>query len=513
MALLDIFKGRAQPEPAVAAKAYTADVGVNSEGENLRAFDNSNITFNTPLGDVDIDSVLRDKQRYIFDLYKLSDYYTDSDPIVHGIIKNVYVPFTSTKYFLTCPNTKTIAIFEDYYKQIRLNELMDDIFLQKYKYNNVFVYIWNGVPMTLPPHKCTIANVMLNGEPVVDFKVDSIQIEFKQRLYSLYNTTNVSDEKFEEVLEGYPPEIADAIRNRKQYARLAPENVFVLQGLKEGWMRYAVPWIASALMALAKKELISKYETSLLNLGSRSFLHVTYGDDKMDMLPDANQLRSVKQIFSSAMKNSPLAVTNYLAKATPVQADLSDLYQWPLYANVNADILSAGGISGIIVNGASEEGSTFASAQVSVQSVMNRINATRAEFEVFMAKLNKRLIEDIRLVKTNNLKNVPEFHFVPTDMNGEKEIKETCEKLWTEGLVSTYTMLKTFGYSLTEERKNRETEASDGTDEVMSPRQIQPQAESAGPGRPKLDDDERNSDPDNAIRSKQSKDSADGDIE
>jgi len=75
-----------------------------------------------------------------------------------------------------------------------------------------------------------------------------------------------------------------------------------------------------------------------------------------------------------------------------VQADLSSLYQWPLYEQVNADILAAGGVAEIIVNGASEDGSTFASAQVSMQAAASRIEAARHEFEDFMNKLNKRLV-------------------------------------------------------------------------------------------------------------------------
>lgn len=91
------------------------------------------------------------------------------------------------------------------------------------------------------------------------------------------------------------------------------------------------------------------------------------------MYPDIGQLRAIRNIISSAMSGTPLAVTNHLADCKVVQADLNHLYQWPLYEQVNADILAAGGVAGIIVNGASEDGSTFASAQVSMQAAAARI--------------------------------------------------------------------------------------------------------------------------------------------
>lgn len=512
----------AQPESGEAPVRKTVIGAANQTESSLRAFDNSNVTYSSDLASANYDAILRDKQSNINTLYQLADYYCDADPIVRGIVKGVYVPFSSTKWHLTGDNPKTIAIFEEQYRKMRLDELIDDMFLQYWKYNNVYTYIWKGNIMTLPPHKCRIGNTMLNGTPIVDFNVQDLQTEFKERTYSVREASGVKDDNIERILKGYPPEIAKAIASGDQYAQLDPNNVHVLQGSKEGWTRYAIPWIASALPALAKKELISNYETSLLNLGARSFLHVTYGDSTkgQDMLPDGEQLREVRGIFASAMAQNPLAVTNHLVKAEIIQADLSDLYQWPLYEQVNADILAAGGVAGIIVNGNSEDGSTFASAQVSMQAAASRINAARKEFEQFMNKVNQRLVEDLKLVRTNNLKDIPEFHFVPMDMNGDKEFRAACDKLWQQGLVSTRTLMEVSGFNLAKEKERRETEASDGTDEIMISRQMQQAApnqdassEDAGNdekkvGRPKLDNDERHSDPDNAERSKQAKDAA-----
>lgn len=483
---------------------------------SLRAFDNSNVTYSGDPGSVDYQAILRDKQGNIDTLYQLADYYCDADPVVHGIIKGVYVPFSSTQWYLTGSNEKTIAIFEEQYKKMRIDELLDDMFLQYWKYGNVYTYTWQGNVMTLPPHKCKIGNTLLNGTPIVDFNVQDLQNEFRERTYSVNEISGLKDDELDRFLKGYPPEIAKAVKSGDQYAQLDPNNVHVLQAAKEGWSRYAIPWIASALPALAKKELISKYETSLLNLGQRSFVHVTYGDSTkgQEMLPDGNQLREVRNIFYSAMQNNPLAVTNHLAAAKVIQADLSDLYQWPLYDQVNTDILASGGVAGIIVNGNSEDGSTFASAQVSKEAAASRIEAARNEVARFMNKVNQRLVEDLKLVRTNNLKDIPEFHFVSMD---KAAFREACDKLWQQGLVSTRTLMEVSGFNLAKEKDRRQEEQSDGTDQIMVPHQVQQTAaspsdandsEESNTGRPKMTDDERNSDPDNAERSKQSKDAA-----
>lgn len=491
-------------------------VGANSEdGTNIMTFDNSNITYKSHLTDIEYDSLLRDKQKNIFNLYSLADYYTDQDPIVHGINKHVYVPFSTGGYFLT-GSKKTIEIFKEYYKKIHLRELIDDCFLQYYKYSNVFVYVYNGVAITLPPHKCVIAGVRFDGTPVVDFNVTSIQNEYRTKTYSTTDQPGTKDDYLQDVLDGYPPEVSEAIRLRKDYARLDPHNTFVIQGSKEGWQRYSIPWIASALTALAKKERINEYETALLNIGSRAFVHVMYGDSTrgQEMYPDKEQLSAVRNIFSNAMSGKPLAVTNHLAKADVVQADLGDLYQYPLYTQVNSDILAAGGIAGIIVNGESEEGSTFASAQVSMQAAANRIESARKEFEDFMNKFNNRIVEDIRIIKTNNLKQIPEFHFEPLSLNGEKDLREVCERLWTLGVLPTKTMLERNGYNYEQQIDLIKQEVEDGVDQLVIPRTNRTNdTNNDQGGRPALTDEERTSDPENSIRSKQAKDAADGNID
>lgn len=124
-----------------------------------------------------------------------------------------------------------------------------------------------------------------------------------------------------------------------------------------------------------------------------------------------------------------------------------------------------------------------------------------------MNKVNARLVEDIKLIHTNNLKDIPEFHFAPLDLAGNKSMLETCEKLWKSGVVSTKTYLEMNGYNLAKEKDQRETEGSDGTDEVFTSRETksasQPSSsESSGTST------DLQSDPDASRRGKQPKPSS-----
>lgn len=497
MGLFDRIFNRRVPEASAPVNPRTIVVGASTPDDTFQSFDNSNITFSGELAGYDYTSILRNKQDNIISLYQIADYYADADPIIRGIIEHVYIPYsTCSAWYLTGSKEKTYALYEEQYKRMRLREKMSGIFKELWKYSNVCCYLHEGDLITLPVHKWRIGNVTFNGTPIVEYDCQSIINELRMKGYSVREDF-VKDGEKDTILKGYPEEVQKAIVSGEQYAQLNPEYTFVLQSPKEGWMRYAIPFIASCLPALAKKELISAYETAILNIGKRSFVHVTYGESNktQDILPDDKQLAQVYRLFQRGMSGFPLVVTNHLAKANLIQADLDDLFQWDKYRDVNNDILSAGGVSGVIVSGLSEDGSTFASAQVSMQTAETRINAARDEFCEMMTKINEKLTEFIP--GTYNLKEIPEFKFQPLTMEGKKAMREKCIELWTKGVVSTKTMMTTNGYSFEAEKTQREKESSDGTDEVFVARDSKTEQNSneTKQGRPTKDDSERQSDP------------------
>ena len=359
---------------------------------------------------------------------------------------------------------------------------------------------------------------MVAGEPVVEFNALQVAVDLGYRRYFDSLREWVQDERFEVMLKGYPPEVKTALKDGKEWVQLNPMRTFVLQDIKEDWLRYAIPIIAGALIALSKKEKISNYEDSTLNMMVHSFLHVQYGDPAKgsDYMPNKNELTALNNLFKSAMgKNGTgIATTNIFAKAQFIQPDLNDLFDNDLYSEVNNEILSAGGISGIIVNGLAQDGSSFASAQVSMQTAALRIKQARDNFCELMNKINVRL--NGGFLPRSKDENVPKFTFPPVDLTGTGKLYETCLNLWKEGVLSTKTLMETSGYDMEQECERRKDEEEKGICKTLSPRE-DTKTESNTPtggtstgkvGRPTLDDNERHSDPADAVTGKQPKPSA-----
>lgn len=223
-------------------------------------------------------------------------------------------------------------------------------------------------------------------------------------------------------------------------------------------------------------------------------MHVTYGDPKSDIMPDITQLNAVNSLFRRAMTGSALATTNHLCKAEVIQPDLNEMFSDDKYRDVNAEILSAGGISGIIVSGRAEDGSNFASAQVSMQTAAMRIQQARDDFCELMNRVNERLNGKHGSITHSAPGNIPQFTFPPVDLTDSQKFQEVCRDLWQKGVVSTRTMLQTHGYDMDQEleRKKAEAPVVPPTTQPSEPAQTQ---EEDGRGRPEMDDTERNSDP------------------
>lgn len=134
-----------------------------------------------------------------------------------------------------------------------------------------------------------------------------------------------------------------------------------------------------------------------------------------------------------------------------IQLDTKELFQYDKYRDVNAEILASGGVSGIIVSGRAEDGSTFASAQVSIQTVAMRIQQAKDNFCEMMNKVNRRLCEGKDAVIRVPAGTVPRFTFPPTDLSNSTKLQEACYKLWKDGVLSNSTMLKVHGYDMEQE--------------------------------------------------------------
>ena len=464
-----------------------------------------------------MDSILRQKQEHINDIYQLCDYFVDAEELVNGAVRQIYVPFSLTDgWYLRGGNDKTRAKYEEWFKYIHLNEKLESWFYQYYLFANTYFSLMDDSDLvTLPPHLCRVSNVKINGNPLVEFNARSIKQDIRRQGQKALKKF-IDDDELDVRLGGLPREVTEALKSNREYVQLDPKTTFLWQASKPEWTRYAMPMIVPALKPLARKALIGEYETALLNLAAASFVHASVGaPPDSNMVADNIILNAIMNITKAAMKaGGGIAVTNDWVKYEVIQPDVDKLFDNDKYQDVNEDILGALGINNSVTSGG-DSSISFGSSQISTKLVSLRITAARRSF----CELMNRIIRAINgspygLPRTTDSK-LPEFVMPISDLTKVAAFQEACLKLWESGNVSRTTLMDTYNLDADKEFELKKREKEAGYDEVFTKPGETPQtnapAEDAGSdnggtiGRPTMDDGERNSDPGNAETGRQEK--------
>jgi hypothetical protein len=440
-----------------------ADLSKPNTYNQIFAYDNKDFTFRGELKNYNYNNILKDKQNYIGKLMELAAYYIDADDIVSGVVKRVLTPFSlSCGWKLKGVSEKTKQKYIEHYENVGFLDVAKSIFYELYTFANCYIYFMpDGRLITLPPHRIRISDIMVNGEPVIEFNV----IELNKR--SHYGTKEGFIDTLITKYQGYPPEINIELKNGNTGAwiQLDPDNTFVLQESKPMWQKYAIPFISTCLKPLAKKELISYYEDVQLNIGAKGFLHAKLGHDELLPTPNQSQLNATAKIFQDALNKFPLAVTSHFVEAQFISIDTKGMFDKSKYAEVNSHIMASGGISPLVTTGESNGGS-FAEANVSVETAAQRILQNQQNFSEMMKKYNRKLA----LMWRVSDKRVPIFAFNEVNLLNSAKFRGEAFQLWQQGNLSRQTLLNDYyNMDYEQEKERRQQESKSGDNEIFTP--------------------------------------------
>jgi hypothetical protein len=180
--------------------------------------------------------------------------------------------------------------------------------------------------------------------------------------------------------------------------------------------------------------------------------------------PTRGQLDATAKIFQEALNKFPLAVTSHFVEAEFISIDTKGMFDKSKYTDVNAQILSSGGISPLIVSGESNGGS-FAEANINVSTAKQRIKQNQNNFGQMMKKYNKKLADLWRVGKNR----IPSFGFNEIDLMDDSQIKTEAFTIWQQGCISRTTLLEEHGYDIEQEYERRKDEDKRGFEELFAP--------------------------------------------
>lgn len=479
----------------------TSFVVAESLNDVSGAFNDQSITYNGSLTGTNYETILRQKEQNINTLYQLGDYFADADDLVNGAIHHVLVPFSTLDgYYLEGGEEKTRAKYEEWFERISLDTKLRSWFYQYYVFSNVYYSLMeDGDLVTLPPHMMRVSNVLIHGNPLVEFNVRALKQSMRKNSQKALKKF-LDDEQDKVRLAGYPAEVAAALSGNAEWVQLDPKSTWMWQGDKPEWSRYAIPMIAAALIPLGQKALIRNQENSLLNLSAASFVHAAVGSPKdSNIVVDNNILRAILEITKGAMKaGAGAAVTNDCVKYEVIQPDMDHFYEADKYRNANAAILGAFGINATVSSGA-DNAVSFGSSQISTKLVSMRITDARKSLCKLMNKIMRAVNGAPYGLPRSNESKIPVFKMRECDLTQVAAFREECQKLYDKGVLSIQTLLDSHGIDIKREFDRKQAEADDGMTKVfVAPGKEAANTDDGSRGRPTLDDNERESDPGNS---------------
>lgn len=468
------------------------------------------ITFTGDLQNYDYSTILRQKQSHIYDIYQLSDYFLDAEELYGSALKMVYVPFSLTDgWFLTGGTDKVRDKYYEWLDRIHFQEKLESWFLQYFMFGNVFFSIQeDGDIVTLPPNLVRISNVMMNGNPLIEFNARSVKQDLKKQGQKAWKKF-IDDEELKVRLQGYPIEVTEALKRNTEWVQLDAKRTLVWQGIKPEWQRYAIPMVVMCLKPFAKKALISNWEDAQLQLGIAGFVHASVGAPKESkVVVDRPILSAVQDITKQAMKaTGGLATTQDTVSYEVITPNLDYLFEDDKYKGPNVEILGALGINDTVSSG-SDTSVSFGSSTISTKMVSLRITQARKGFCDLMNRI-LRVVNgaDFGLPRSNESK-MPKFVMPNADLTQVAAFQNSCKQLWDSGVLSNRTYLKNYGIDVDTEYELKKKEIEAGQMDVFVKPGTQSTGEDNPVGRPAMDDSERQSDPGNSETGRQPKPSS-----
>ena len=436
-------------------------------------------------------SILSNPQEFenVKKIYQYCDYYVNYDSIVSGAIKNIFIPFSQTPYRLAGGTQKSRTFFTELFNRNNLEDIVRGCSNDYFKYANVYLYLENNHTIQLlPPHRCAVEALSVDGEPIISFEIDrSIEI----------GKTDIT--ALERKYSGYPKVIQDAVSKGGSYAQLEVGKCFSICYSKASWEKYAVPPIISALPWLIETETLTQTLTKELENMRSTFLHVQVGDKDKNPIPGDQELASIGSSFVNALSSDggKIVATSWNVQAQFLNGGTKDSLATitDLMANINWNILSALTISSVLATGDNlpniSSNANFSTIQAAVTLVNKRINA-------YLTDLSKTLNKMIRIIsEEEGFKKYPEIVFDLVDLNNDEGVTQLMLDLYDKGFLSHQTIYDHTGFNYEEEIEKKTMEKNDGIDQVLTPPD-QPYNKSGTSegGRPELDMNERTTDKD-----------------
>jgi len=258
-----------------------------------------------------------------------------NDPIV-GTVIDLMVDICGSGFENECEDENVKKFYDNWCKQINMDEVLQWIFLEFFRTGNVTVYkSMNDVKPTKKGRKSsklsgkkfptgyTVLNPLLvKIEGSLLFNSQIVSIKIPEELKRLVRKSNLTDEE-KELLQLIPVEIIKGIRANKDTISLDQKLVSRITRKKQPYERYAIPAHHRCFEPCIYKQKLRKMDISTIEGLVNQLITVTIGNDEYPAT-DA-QLKAIAELFKTPNKAYCWAAGTKILMADYTEKNIEDI--------------------------------------------------------------------------------------------------------------------------------------------------------------------------------------------
>lgn len=376
----------------------------------------------------------------VYDDIKDAIRYFYTDPLVGKTIE-LMVTLSNDGFRNDCPDQEVKEWFDDWGRQIHLDQIMSWIFMEYYRSANVVIARQLIDYMPADKRKTTKRGQIPGNYTVLNPL--SVDVSGSSYFGSEKLWLKVDDHgKMEEILKNPDIKALEELFNmrgskgQKDRLLLNPENVKRILRMAQPYELMARPMIKRALKDLFLKQKLKQMDLSTINGVINQIIKVTIGDE--NHIATANKLRKLAQIFRNPSKTMTLVWDHTLNIEVVRPGDPKWLTK-DKFDSVNDNIRSAFGISDALT-GTGGSTSSGSNQYLSIKGfVGNLIEARKA--------VSRWLYDEYRFIGQElGFKTIPIPSFNPLSLADEIREKQIIAALVDKGVISYRTAQEYLGY-------------------------------------------------------------------
>lgn len=253
------------------------------------------------------------------------------------------------------------------------------------------------------------------------------------------------------IIDSMPKDIVEKIRNAQasdSKIQIGDEiddpNLTILYYKKDDWEDWAEPLIFAALDDIKFKKLLRDADSQAARNIISAITLFSLGDK--DLAAQPKEIDALKKVLKTGTNVKNL-VWNHRLKISTDYAPVEKILGNAKYEAVNSDILSAFGVSQVLVGGA---GGNYANSFLSVKTLIERLETCRTEITYWLNKEIKKIMQAM------DWDTEPHIRFSQMNLRDESAEKQILTGLVDRNIISPETMLDYMGEKTPVEIKRME---------------------------------------------------------